>query len=70
VADRIVAFAYVDSLSNAGGGQFNLTKRRNRIAASNASVAVTVSLDPAFVARVFAEHTLVDGKLLTAALVR
>ena len=70
VADRVVGFAYVDSLSNAGGGQFNLTKRRNRIAASNASVAVSTPLDPAFVAGVFSEHVLVDGKLLTAALVR
>lgn len=69
-ADRIVGFAYVDSLSNAGGGQFNFTKRSNRIAASNASVAVMASLDPAVVAGVFAEHALVDDKLLTAALVR
>ena len=70
VAGRVVGFAYVDSLSNAGSGQFNLTKRRNRIAASNASVAVSTPLDAAFVAGVFSEHALVDGKLLTAALVR
>ncbi len=70
VAGRIVGFAYVDALSNAGSGQFNLTKRTNRVAASNASSTVMTSPDPAIVADAFTEHALVNDKLLTAALVR
>lgn len=70
VPDRIVGFAYVDALSNAGSGQFNLTKRTNRVAASNASSTVMTSPDQAIVTDVFTEHALVNDKLLTAALVR
>jgi hypothetical protein len=70
VSDRIIGFAYVDSLSDAGGGQFNLTKRAGRIVASNASAAITTSVNPLVVSGLFAEHVLVDGKAATPALMR